>query len=153
KYEELMIVKSGSVDVTNADNSSQQIGPGSVALTSTGETRSFKNAGKEAATYYIFNYRTRAPVNPERGKQAGGSFFVDWNAVEYMPSDIGGRRNIFDRSTAMFATFEMHVSTLNPALTNHPAHTHRAEEFVLMIDGDVEMLLGDKTVRATEGDL
>lgn len=152
-YEELMIVKRGAIVATNVDNSSQLIGPGSVVVTYAGEKRSFKNAGKDEATYYLFHYRTREPANLERGLNAGGSFVVDWGAVKYLPSEIGGRRDMFDRPTAMFDTFEMHVSTLNPGLTNHLAHTHRAEEFVLVIEGEVEMLLGEKTVRATAGDL
>lgn len=153
QYEELMIVKRGAIVATHVDNSSQLIGPGSVAVTHAGEKRSFKNAGKDEATYYLFHYRTREPANSERGLTAGGSFVVDWDAVDYLPSEIGGRRNMFERPTEMFNTFEMHVSTLNPGLTNHPAHTHRAEEFVLVIEGEVKMLLGEKTVRANAGDL
>ena len=152
-FEELMIVQKGELKVSVADSKVVTYGPGSVVVTMPGEKREFTNAGNGAATYYIFNYRSHLPPNISRAKQEGGSIMVDWDNVEYVASDIGGRRDMFDRPTAMFERFEMHVSTVNKGLTNHPAHTHRAEEFVLMIEGEVAMLVGDETVKASAGDL
>ena len=45
------------------------------------------------------------------------------------------------------------VTTLNEALTNHAVHTHRAEEFVLVLRGDVRMTIGETKQTATVGDL
>jgi (S)-ureidoglycine aminohydrolase len=78
---------------------------------------------------------------------------LDWNEVEYKKSQIGGRRDFFHRPTAMLNNFEMHVSTLNEGLTNHPAHTHGAEEFVVMINGDVVMLIGAENYECSTGDV
>lgn len=153
EYEELMIVKSGTLAVRVGALRGSVLGPGSVIVNGPGGGRVFENVGDLPATYYLFTYRTREPADARRGAEAGGPVVVDWNAVEYVPSDIGGRRQMIDRPTAMFDDFEMHVSTLNEGLTNHPAHTHRAEEFVLIIDGEVEMQVGDDTIHAQAGDL
>lgn len=150
--EELLIIKEGELKVT-VNGESLFMGPGSIAVTYAGDKRSIKNVSKSPATYYLFSYNTKLKVNVVRGKKAGGSFMVDWDDVAYNKSDIGGRRDIYNRSTAMLENFEMHVSTLNEGLTNHAAHTHRAEEFVLMIKGEVTMLLGTETITAETGDL
>jgi (S)-ureidoglycine aminohydrolase len=47
----------------------------------------------------------------------------------------------------------MHVSTVRAGLTNHAAHTHPAEEFVLMMKGDVEMQIGESHPGASTGDV
>jgi quercetin dioxygenase-like cupin family protein len=47
----------------------------------------------------------------------------------------------------------MHVSTLNEGLTNHTAHTHGAEEFVVMIKGEVVMLIGEENYSCSIGDV
>lgn len=150
--EELVIVKAGLLKVTIADES-QVLGPGSIAIALPGKQHGFENAGDAPVTFYVFRYRSKAPVNIERGKNAGGSFMVNWNEVPMQKSEIGGRRQHFDRATSMFERFEMHVSTLNEALTNHQTHTHRAEEFVLIIKGEVEMQIGDALHKASAGDV
>jgi len=53
----------------------------------------------------------------------------------------------------MFERLEIHVTTLNGGLTNHEAHTHRVEELVLLLEGEVEMLLGEEWRRVSDGDL
>ncbi len=150
--EELLIIKDGRVAVTQ-NGVSKTMGPNSVAVTLPGDTFSYANVGEEPATFFVYQYRSKAPMDLDRGVEAGGSFMVEWEDVEFVPSDIGGRRQNFDRATAMFERFEMHASTLNEALTNHAAHTHRAEEFVVMIQGNVEMLLGEEYKPAAIGDI
>jgi (S)-ureidoglycine aminohydrolase len=153
EYEELMIVKSGELEVHVDGRKASELGPGSVVVSGPGEGREYRNVGDLPATYYLFTYRARGAADTRREAEAGGPIVVDWTSVEYTPSEIGGRRQMFDRPTAMFDNFEMHVSTLNEGLTNHPAHTHRAEEFVLIIDGEVQMRVGDDTIHAGAGDL
>lgn len=150
--EELVIIKDGELKVT-INEGSRVLGPGSVAIAMAGEQHDLENAGDTPVTYYVFRYRFKSPVNIERGKNAGGSFTVNWDDVAFQKSEIGGRRQHFDRATSMFERFEMHVSTLNAALTNHKTHTHRAEEFVLIIKGEVEMQIGDTFQKASAGDL
>ena len=150
--EELIIVKEGSVRI-RLGSEAQVVGPGSVAVVMPGEAHSLENAGAGLATWFAFQYRSRQPANPARAEQAGGSFVIDWNDAEMRETATGGRRDFFDRATTMFERFEMHVSTLNQGLTNHAAHTHRAEEFVVVMRSDVEMLIGETHQTATAGDV
>jgi (S)-ureidoglycine aminohydrolase len=150
--EELVIVKDGALNATLGEEH-RVLGPGSVAVVLPGDEHGFENAGDAPVTYYVFRYRAKTPVDLERGRDAGGSFLVDWDDVTMQETETGGRRQHFDRPTAMFERFEMHVSTLNEGLTNHAAHTHRAEEFVLVIKGQVEMLVGEAYYKASAGDL
>lgn len=150
--EELVIIKSGRLDITIGDTTTT-LGPGSVAVFIPGHAHSIANNSDAPATYFLFEYESVATADPGRAARAGGSFVIDWDEVEFLPSDIGGRRNLYDRPTAMFSGFEMHVSTLNAGLTNHATHTHRAEEMVLVIKGEVEMLIGETHYTAKAGDL
>lgn len=151
-FEELVIVKDGALTVT-AGGRRQALGPGSVAVIFPGDDHTFANDASAPATFFVFQYRSRAPVDAARGRKAGGSFLVDWDDVVMRETATGGRRQMFDRATAMFDRFEMHVSTLKEGLTNHAAHTHRAEEFVLVIKGEVEMLIGEAYQQAAVGGL
>ena len=45
-----------------------------------GDEHGIENAGNTQATYYILKYKGKLP-NIERGKQAGGSFMLDWNEL------------------------------------------------------------------------
>lgn len=65
----------------------------------------------------------------------------------------GGIRRMFDRPTAMTKRFEMHVTTLNEGLWSHPPHTHRAAEFLLMVDKSSQESIDGKLFPATVGDL
>jgi (S)-ureidoglycine aminohydrolase len=138
--EVLMIIKDGQLGVT-IDGKRKMVSSGSVAVALPGDQIFVVNEGAKPATYYLFTYVSKAPPDVARGKIAGGSFLVDWNDVEVKKTATGMRRDIFDRPTAMFRRFEIHVSTLDEGLTNHPTHTHRAEEFVLMREGSDEMII------------
>ena len=59
----------------------------------------------------------------------------------------------FEQGTAMSKRFEMHVTTLKEGIRSHDPHTHRAEEIVLMIEGNTEMQIGQTFVKGTNGDL
>lgn len=150
--EEYLIIKSGQLDITIGGETTT-LGPGSVALFIPGEKHSIANSSDGPATYFLFEYESVAEPDLERAAKAGGSFFVDWDSVEYNPSEIGGRRNFFDRPTAMCSYFEMHYSTVNPGLSSHKPHTHRAAEIILMTKGEAEMLIGENHYKAKAGDL
>jgi len=150
--EELIIIKEGQVKVTITD-SSTVLGPGSIALFIPGDEHGLFNAGTTRATYYVLRYKSKAPVDMERAKKAGGSFVVDWNNVLFRPHDKGGIRNYFERPTAMLKRFEMHITTLNAGLKSHEPHTHSAEEIVLLVDGNTEMQIAKSFQKANEKDL
>ncbi|WP_317046634.1 cupin domain-containing protein [Spirosoma pollinicola] len=113
--EELIIIKEGKLTVTIAGRT-KTLSAGSIALMMPGDEHGFNNQGDSAATYYVMRYASKEPVDAERGKKAGGSFWIDWNGVTFQPHDKGGIRRMFDRATAMTRRFEMHVTTLNQGL-------------------------------------
>lgn len=151
--EELLIVKEGTIKMTINDKT-QLLGPGSVAYVYPGDEHGAVNAGTTNATYYIIKYRARKDsLRPERGVKAGGSFMVNWNDVAFTAHGKGGVRKFAEKPTAIFRRFEMHVTTLNAGLRSHDPHTHKAEEIVLMIEGNAEMQIGNEFKKAGPGDL
>jgi (S)-ureidoglycine aminohydrolase len=158
-FEEMVVVKEGSLKIT-INGEAKTVGRGSVAIVMPGDTRSYSNAADGETTFYVLSYKSKNPMDAERGKKAGGSFVMDWNDVKYVPRDDGkgGTRQFFSRATAMGQRMDLHATTLNPEQASHDPHHHRAEEMVIMLDGDVEMYLGPgekdgKRKRATSGDI
>ena len=150
--ETLVIVKDGRLDVT-IPRERRTVGPGSVAVILPDDAYELANAEAVPVTYFEFAYQSTAPTDTARGQDAGGSFVVDWNDLVLRPTETGGRRQPFDRATAMFRRFEMHVTTLNPGLATHRPHAHRAEEMVLMIRGDATLTIDGQHAPASGGDL
>ena len=150
--EELVIIKDGELTVTIAGKM-KTLGVGSIALIMPGDEHGFANTSASSVTYYVMRYTSKQPEDLERGRKAGGSFWVDWNDVAFKEHDKGGIRRMFDRPTAMTQRFEMHVTTLNQGLWSHPPHTHRAAEILLMVDHSAQESIGGKLHPATAGDL
>ena len=116
-----MIVKEGQVKITIAGQS-KILGPGSIAFAMPGDEHGIENTGKTQATYYILKYKGRSP-NIDRGKQAGGSFMLDWNDLKTNNTGKGYRRDFFNRATSQLAQFEMHTTALNADSVSHAPHT------------------------------
>ncbi|MFD2933422.1 cupin domain-containing protein [Spirosoma flavum] len=150
--EELIIIKEGKLTIT-INGKTRTLGTGSIALFMPGDKHGFDNKEDSPATYYVMRYASKEPKDMERGKKAGGSFWVDWNDVPFQPHDKGGIRRMFDRPTAMTKRFEMHVTTLNEDLWSHPPHTHRAAEILLMVDSTAQESIQGGLHPATAGDL
>ena len=150
-YEELIIVKEGRVKITIA-GASKILGPGSIAFAMPGDEHGIENAGNTQATYFILKYKGKFP-NIERGKQAGGSFMLDWNELATKNTGKGYRRDFFNRATSQLKQFEMHTTALNADSVSHAPHTHIQEEIILVLRGNVEMYIGGKMHKASAGDL
>jgi (S)-ureidoglycine aminohydrolase len=157
--EQMIVVKDGSLKIT-INGEAKTVGRGSVAIVLPGDKRSFANATNRETTYYVLTYRSKNPPDVERGKKAGGSFVMEWNDVKYIPrgDGKGGTRQFFSRATAMGQRLDLHATTLNPGQSSHDPHHHRAEEMIIMLDGEVEEYLGPdekggKSKRATDGDI
>lgn len=150
--EMMLIVKQGELRTT-IPGMQKSIGPGSMVLVLPGETCSIENQGQQACEFYAIRYKSKSPADPERGKNAGGSFIKDWNDITFKPHDKGGIRSYFERPTSMGKRLEMHVTTLNPGIKSHDPHTHRAEEIVLMIEGETEMQIGNEFKKGSTGSL
>jgi len=151
--EHLLIVKSGTITIGLKD-STWTIGAGSLALLMPGEKYTLQNNGADNCNFYEMKYRSKQPVNLTRANDAGGSLVDNWNNIAFIPNNKGGgRRNFFNRPTAMAKRMEIHVTTLNEGLKSHEPHTHRAEEIVLVIDNKTEMQIADKFYKGAEGSI
>lgn len=150
--EHLLLIKSGRLTIGIGD-SSWTIGGGSIALLMPEEKYTVRNATRDSCTYYVMKYRSKAPMDLERGKLKGGSLVKDWDKVTFKPHDKGGIRKYFERETAMSKRLEMHVTTLKEGIKSHEPHTHKAEEIILIIDNKTEMQLNDKFYKGGPGDI
>ncbi len=149
--EELMIVKEGQVKIT-INGQSKILGPGSIAFAMPGDEHGIENAGNTQATYFILKYKGKL-LNIERGKQAGGSFMLDWNDLKTNNTGKGYRRDFFNRATSQLKQFEMHTTALNADSVSHAPHTHVQEEIVLILRGNVEMYIDGKLYKGAAGDI
>ena len=150
-YEELIIVKEGQVKITIA-GTSKILGPGSIAFALPGDEHGIENGGNTQATYFILKYKGKFP-NIERGKQAGGSFMLNWNDLQTKNTGKGYRRDFFNRATSQLKQFEMHTTALNADSVSHAPHTHIQEEIILILRGNVEMYIDGKLYKGNAGDL
>lgn len=150
--ESLIIVKSGTVTVRH-NSKRVKLGAGSVQVVFPGTPIRIENMGDEPASYYVFQYTSRQGVDVARGKKSGGSYVIDWDKLEVRETQRGEHRGYFDRPTASLSRFEMHVTTLNEGLRSHDVHTHREEEFLLIIHSEVEEHIDGAEHRASAGDL
>lgn len=150
--EELIIIKEGILTVTIGD-SSKVLGPGSIAVVMPGDHHGFVNTGNIPATYYVIKYRSRAPADSGRAGVAGGSILMRWSDVPFKALPKGGSMQFFERSTGMLKRLEMHVTTLKEGLKSHDPHTHVAEEIILVLSGEVEMMMNSKLYKGNTGDL
>lgn len=150
--EEIVFVKEGMLKVT-INNESKVIGPGSVALLMAGDEHGLENGGNTNTTYYIIKYKSKQPIDAERGKLAGGSRILDYNDIKFTPHDKGGKRQYFDQKSAESERIEMHATSLNPHIKSHEPHTHNPEEIIVMMKGTTEMEIGGKMYPGEVGDV
>lgn len=150
--EEIVFVKDGNLKIT-INNESKVVGPGSIALIMPGDEHGLINAGNTNATYYIIKYKSKQPLNTERGKTAGGSQIIDYDNIKFTPHDKGGIRRYFDRKSAGSERIEMHATNLNPHIKSHEPHTHAPAEIIVMMKGHTQMEIGGKIYPGEVGDI
>jgi (S)-ureidoglycine aminohydrolase len=150
--ESFVLVKDGKLMAT-LGGVTRTLGAGGAALVLPGDRLVVTNVGGAPASYYRFTYHSKAPMNLERGRQAGGSFMLDYTELTEKPTAVGFRRDVVNRPTAMFKRFESHWSSVKEGVRNHATHTHRADEFMMMTKGNVEMLIDTAHPPATIGDV
>lgn len=149
--EELVIVKEGTMKAT-IDGKSKILGPGSVLLIMPQQMQSFENVGNSNLSYYALKYKSKKPMNLERGMAAGGSIMLNADSLVFRKTEKGGSRAYFDRPTAMCERMEMHVTELNAKGPSHNPHSHAETEVILMISGNTEMTIDGKEYQAGPGD-
>ena len=79
------------------------------------------------------------------------SCVFNWANLKPVPTKPGARRAVFNAPTPTLANFEAHVTTLNPGESPHPPHRHADEELMIIKEGTVAALQGDKTNIVTAG--
>ena len=150
--EELLIVKEGQLKISMNDQS-KILGRGSIIFLMPGDRHGIENAGKTSATYYVLKYKSKQGTDKNRAKQNGGSFILNWDDIPRKPNERGGRRDFFNRPTSQLAKFEMHTTALNVGLDSHAQHTHKEEEIILILTGNVTMHIANDFVKAAPGDI
>jgi (S)-ureidoglycine aminohydrolase len=150
--ERFLIVKKGPLTFT-MNGETKTMDRGSVVVVLPGDKLEIMNAGTETAEYYEMSYASKATADMERGKAAGPSFMMDWKDMVFKPHDKGGVRQLFDRKTAMFNRFDIHVTQLNEGNNSHAPHQHKNEEIILMLEGNAEMQIGTTHQKANPGDV
>ena len=149
--EELIIVKEGKMKFT-IGNKSAILGKGSVVLIPPLEMQSAENVGDGPLTYYVFQFRSKNPMDMARSAKAGGPLFINADTLKYVPSARGGGIKYFDRATAMCEKFEMHITELKSKGPSHDPHMHVETEVILITEGDSEITIDGKHYTATAGD-
>jgi len=150
--EHLLLVKSGTLTLTLHDSTFSLV-RGSIAMIMPGEKYVVQNNETTPGEFHVMKYTSRLPMDPARGQSSGGSFVRDWNKLTFRQHERGGVRSYFDRPTALTKRFEMHVTTLKENFKSHDPHQHRAEEIILVLEGNVEMLMGETYYPARAGDV
>jgi mannose-6-phosphate isomerase-like protein (cupin superfamily) len=79
------------------------------------------------------------------------SSVFNWIDLKVEPTQTGERRGVFDAPTPALADLEMHITTLNPGESPHLPHHHPAEELMIVKEGTLAAMQGDKTNIVTAG--
>lgn len=149
--EELIIIKEGEAKVT-FDDQSKILKAGGVILLLPQQLHSLENVGDGNLTYYVMRYRSKKPMQIERGLSNGGSLRLNPDDLVFKPSERGGGRPYFDRPSAMCERIEMHTTQLNKKGPSHAPHQHIETEIILMLSGQTEMTIDDKEYSGGAGD-
>ena len=84
----------------------------SVALALPGDRVVVSNVGGTPATYYLFTYRSRAPMDLDARASGGRLVHAGLTELTEKPTAVGLRRDVLNRPTAMFKRFESHWSSV-----------------------------------------
>jgi len=79
-------------------------------------------------------------------KQVAASRVYNWDELKPVKDEYRIRRQVIDGSTGSLASFTVHISTLEPGLMPHAAHTHPDEEELIIIrEGSLKATIKDKS--------
>jgi mannose-6-phosphate isomerase-like protein (cupin superfamily) len=79
------------------------------------------------------------------GKPVMHSCFFNWADLKVTPTKQGERRAVFDAPTPTLSNLEFHITTLNPGEMPHLPHRHADEELMIVKEGTLAAIQGDKT--------
>lgn len=81
------------------------------------------------------------------------STVFDWETRVARPTEVGQWRDVTDGPTRALRRLECHITTLNPGLASHPQHQHAQEEFIILKEGELDVVINGKARRAGPGAL
>ncbi|MEN3323156.1 cupin domain-containing protein [Mariniflexile soesokkakense] len=150
--EECILVKEGKMKVS-FENESTVLEAGGVLLLMPKQMHSLQNIGDTNLTYYVMRYKSKKPINFERGQGNGGSLLLNVKDLVFRNTELGGATDYFNRPTSMCEKFEMHSTLLNVKGPSHAQHAHVDGEIFLVVSGNVEMTIDGKVYTGSAGDL
>lgn len=149
--EMMIIVKYGPVHVNLNNKEEKDLDKGSLVFVKPGDKLLVENRRKDDVEIYVMEMFTM--LKPEEMRSSvTSSFMIDWKDMVYKPHDHGGVMQLFDVTTVMLKRFDAHITFLTPGMKSHDPHRHINEEIILMIDGEGEMVLGEKKEKISSGD-
>lgn len=80
-----------------------------------------------------------------------GSTVWRWEDFKVKPTPNGERRDVANNPTPTLATFESHITTLNPGKASHEPHRHPQEELIIVKEGTLEVHINGRTQVAGAG--
>lgn len=150
--DELIIIKEGIVGI-QVNTERKILGEGSVIVAGSDDEVTISNKETTNAVFYLICFKV-FPGKSETGASLKVSpLFIDWNNIEFKPSENGGRRNIMQQKTSSLKELEIHVTTLKEGLPSHAAHAHPDEEIILVRKGFVEETIKGKPYRLGPGSI
>lgn len=150
--DELIIIKEGVIGI-QVNTELKILGEGSVIVAGSDDEVTISNTETKNAVFYLICFKV-FPAKRETGPSLKVSpLFIDWNNIEFKPSENGGRRNVIQQKTSSLKELEIHVTTLNEGLPSHAAHTHPDEEIILIRKGYVEETIRGEPFRLGPGSI
>lgn len=150
--DELLIIKDGTIDI-RVNDESKSLPEGSVIVASAGDDVSISNNQGLSASYYSIKFKPDPDKEQSKGKTIMPPLFIDWNKVEFVPSEKGGRRGVMQEQRSALKELEIHVTTLKEGLPSHAAHVHADEEIILVRKGFVEETIKGEPFRLGPGSI
>ena len=98
-----------------------------------------------AQTVVVNNY------TPPKESTVLRTTFVDWDSLTPRTSPNGQSRPVFDNPTGTLDKLEVHITTLLPGMSSHPAHRHSWEEILLLKEGELELSINGRKQHAGPG--
>ncbi len=142
--DELIIIKEGVIGI-QVNTELKILGEGSVIVAGSDDEVTISNTETKNAVFYLICFKV-FPAKRETGPSLKVSpLFIDWNDIEFKPSENGGRRNVMQQKTSSLKELEIHITTLKEGLPSHAAHSHPDEEIILVRKGFVEETIKEKT--------
>src|SRR5689334_2833247 len=82
-----------------------------------------------------------ADANATEPRPMMGSMVFKWEELTVKATPKGESRTVANNPTPTLATFESHITTLNPGQASHDPHRHPQEELIIVKEGTLEVYI------------